>query len=176
MEMMMELLSSALECRDGTRDLPKPFNTTGVFTAKNFDVTDVVALSGTHTCGTFFNRLSPLDPNIDKTLAKQLQSTCPDANSGNTANLDIRTPTLFDNKYYLDLMNRQGVFTSDQDLLSDKRTKALTLFFDKFVDATIRLSQLDVLTGNQGEIRAKCNVVNARKSLLTSVVQLVDQF
>lgn len=44
------------------------------------------------------------------------------------------------------------------------------------MDATIRLSQLDVLTGNQGEIRAKCNVVNARKSLLTSVVQLVDQF
>ncbi|KHN00743.1 Peroxidase 12 [Glycine soja] len=117
----------------GTSDLPKPFNTTGVtldaFAAKNFDVTDVVALSGTHTCGTFFNRLSPLDPNIDKTLAKQLQSTCPDANSGNTANLDIRTPTLFDNKYYLDLMNRQGVFTSDQDLLSDKRTKALVNAF-----------------------------------------------
>ncbi|KAH1206766.1 Peroxidase 12 [Glycine max] len=181
----------------GTSDLPKPFNTTGVtldaFAAKNFDVTDVVALSGAHTfgrahCGTFFNRLSPLDPNMDKTLAKQLQSTCPDANSGNTANLDIRTPTVFDNKYYLDLMNRQGVFTSDQDLLNDKRTKGLvnafalnqTLFFEKFVDATIKLSQLDVLTGNQGEIRGKCNVVNARKSLLTSVVeevvQLVDQF
>ncbi|XP_027358701.1 peroxidase 12-like [Abrus precatorius] len=181
----------------GTNNLPSPFNTTSVtiktFAAKNFDVTDVVALSGAHTfgrahCGTFFNRLSPLDPNMDKTLAKTLQATCPDANSGNTANLDIRTPTVFDNKYYLDLMNRQGVFTSDQDLLTDKRTKGLvndfavnqTLFFEKFVDAVIRLSQLDVLTGNQGEIRAKCNVINNKKSVLTSVVeealQFVDQF
>ncbi|XP_027923621.1 peroxidase 12-like [Vigna unguiculata] len=177
----------------GTSNLPKPFNTTGAtldaFAAKSFDATDVVALSGAHTfgrahCSTFFNRLSPLDPNMDKTLAKQLQSTCPNADSGNTANLDIRTPTVFDNKYYLDLMNRQGVFTSDQDLLSDKRTKGLvnafavnqTLFFEKFVDAAVRLSQLDVLTGNQGEIRAKCNVVNSKKSVLEEVLQFVYQF
>ncbi|BAU02010.1 Peroxidase 12 [Vigna angularis] len=177
----------------GTRDLPKPFNTTGAtldaFAAKSFDATDVVALSGAHTygrahCSTFFNRLSPLDPIMDKTLAKQLQSTCPNADSDNTANLDIRTPTVFDNKYYLDLMNRQGVFTSDQDLFSDKRTKGLvnafavnqTLFFEKFVDAVVRLSQLDVLTGNQGEIRAKCNVVNSKKSVLQEVVQFVYQF
>ncbi|KAL2334954.1 hypothetical protein Fmac_016167 [Flemingia macrophylla] len=182
----------------GTKNLPSPINTTSAtldaFAAQNFDTTDVVALSGAHTfgrahCGTFFNRLSPLDPNMDKTLAKTLQATCPDANSENTANLDIRTPTVFDNKYFLDLMNRQGVFTSDQDLLSDKRTKGLvnafalnqTLFFEKFVDAVVRLSQLDVLTGNQGEIRGKCNVVNSgKKSILTSVVeevvQLVDGF
>ncbi|XP_020213697.1 peroxidase 12 [Cajanus cajan] len=182
----------------GTKNLPSPLNTTSAtldaFAAQSFDVTDVVALSGAHTfgrahCRTFFNRLSPLDPNMDKTLAKQLQATCPDANSGNTANLDIRTPKVFDNKYYLDLMNRQGVFTSDQDLLTDKRTKGLvnafalnqTLFFEKFVDAVVRLSQLDVLTGSQGEIRGKCNVVNSsKKSLLMSaveeVVQFVDQF
>ncbi|KAK7315293.1 hypothetical protein VNO77_33833 [Canavalia gladiata] len=177
----------------GTNNLPSPFNTTSVtidrFKAKNFDVTDVVALSGAHTfgrahCGTFFNRLSPLDPNMDKTLAKKLQDTCPSASSGNTANLDIRTPTVFDNKYYLDLLNRQGVFTSDQDLLTDKRTKGLvndfavnqTLFFEKFVDAVIRMSQLDVLTGNQGEIRAKCNLVNSKKSMLVSVVDEVAQF
>ncbi|KAK7270977.1 hypothetical protein RJT34_26533 [Clitoria ternatea] len=177
----------------GTNNLPAPFNTTSVtlktFAAKNFDTTDVVALSGAHTfgrahCGTFFNRLSPLDPNMDKTLARKLQATCPNANSGNTANLDIRTPTVFDNKYYLDLMNRQGVFTSDQDLLTDKRTRGLVndfalnqpLFFEKFVDAVVRLSQLDVLTGNQGEIRAKCNVVNPKKSLFTSAVEDVAQF
>ncbi|MQL10584.1 hypothetical protein EI010_25580, partial [Escherichia coli] len=114
-----------------------------------------------------------------KTLAKNLKATCPDANSGNTANLDIRTPTVFDNKYYLDLMNRQGVFTSDQDLLTDQRTKGLvnafalnqTLFFEKFVNAMVKLSQLDVLTGNQGEIRTKCSVINKKKSMLASVVE-----
>lgn len=160
------------------------------FEAKDFDAIDVVALSGAHTfgrahCSTFFNRLSPLDPNMDKTLAKKLQSTCPDSNSGNTANLDIRTPTVFDNKYFIDLKNRQGVFTSDQDLFNDKRTQGVvnafalnqTFFFDKFVDAVIRLSQLDVVTGNQGEIRAKCNVINnGKKSVLTSVVEEVVEF
>lgn len=84
-------------------------------------------------------------------------------------------------------MNRQGVFTSDQDLLNDKRTKGLVndfavnqnLFYEKYVDAVIRMSQLDVLTGNQGEIRSKCSVVNRKKSVLSTVVEegleLMDQ-
>lgn len=89
---------------------------------------------------------------------------------------------MFDNKYYIDLLNHQGVFTSDQDLLSDQRTKGLVnsfandqnLFFNKFVSAMIKLSQLDVLTGDQGEIRDKCNVINIKKqSVLTSVVEEV---
>lgn len=74
-------------------------------------------------------------------------------------------------------MNRQGLFTSDQDLFTDKRTKGLveafahdqTLFFEKFVDGFIRMSQLDVLTGNQGEIRAKCNVINNKRPIVTSI-------
>ncbi|KAJ1375890.1 Secretory peroxidase [Sesbania bispinosa] len=177
----------------GTNKLPSPFSNTTqtikTFAEKNFDVTDVVAFSGAHTfgrahCGSFFNRLSPVDPTMDKTLAQNLKATCPDRNSQNTANLDIRTPTVFDNKYYIDLMNRQGVFTSDQDLLNDQRTKGLVnsfandqnLFFQKFVSAVIKLSQLDVLTGNQGEIRAKCNVINKKKSVLTSMVEEVVEF
>lgn len=124
-----------------------------------------------HT-GTFFNRISPtIDPTMEKTLANNLKATCPDRKSPNTTNLDLRTPTVFDNKYYIDLLNHQGVFTSDQDLLSDQRTKGLVnsfandqnLFFNKFVSAMIKLSQLDVLTGNQGEIGEKCNVINNKK-------------
>lgn len=140
-------------------------------------------------CGTFFNRLSPADPTLDKTLAQNLKNTCPNANSGNTANLDIRTPATFDNKYYLDLMNKQGLFTSDQDLNIDSRTKGLVndfavnqgLFFEKFVNAFIKVSQLNVLVGNQGEIRGKCNVVNGgKKSVLSTLVEegmdLIEQF
>ncbi|KAG4939523.1 hypothetical protein JHK82_045248 [Glycine max] len=167
-------------------NLPLPYNITSVtlqtFASKNLDVTNVVALVGAHTlgrahCHTFYNRLSPLDPNMDKTLAKILNTTCPSTYSRNTANLDIRTPKVFDNKYYINLMNRQGLFTSDQDLFTDKRTKGLveafahdqTLFFEKFVDGFIRMSQLDVLTGNQGEIRAKCNVINNKRPIVTSI-------
>lgn len=176
-----------------TSNLPSPFaNTTGTintFTAQKFDVTDVVAFSGAHTfgrahCSSFSDRVSGSSPApIDQTLLKSLKATCPSASTPNTANLDIRTPNKFDNKYYIDLLNRQGVFTSDQDLFSDARTRELVksfalnqnLFFEKFANAMIKLSQLRVLTGKQGEIRAKCNLRNPKKSLLTSVVEEVVQ-
>ncbi|KAI4352754.1 hypothetical protein L6164_006975 [Bauhinia variegata] len=170
-----------------TSNLPSPFSNTTVVLrqmgAKKFDATDVVALSGGHTfgrahCGTFFRRVSPVqDPTIDQTLANNLRAICPNASSPNTADLDLRTPNLFDNKYYVDLLNRQGLFTSDQDLFTDPRTKPIvqsfalnqTLFFEKFANAMIKMSQLSVLTGNQGEIRSKCSVTNS-KSLITSTV------
>jgi peroxidase len=130
-----------------------------------------------------------VDATLDQTLAKNLKATCPSESSSNTANLDLRTPTVFDNKYYLDLMNKQGLFTSDQDLNIDSRTKELVndfavnqnLFFEKFANAFIKVSQLNVTVGNQGEIRAKCNVVNgAKKSVLKTLVEegmeLMDQF
>ncbi|XP_028767924.1 peroxidase 12 [Neltuma alba] len=184
---------------DETSNLPSPFaNTTGTiktFDDQKFDVTDVVALSGAHTfgrshCNSFSDRVSGTSPApIDQTLLKNLKATCPSASSPNTANLDIRTPNKFDNKYYIDLMNRQGVFTSDQDLFSDGRTKKLVqsfaldekLFFEKFTNAMIKMSQLRVLTGKQGEIRAKCNLRNSgKKSMLASVVEkaveMAEQF
>lgn len=77
-------------------------------------------------------------------------------------------------------MNRQGLFTSDQDLYTDSRTRGIvtsfaineTLFFEKFVVSMIKMGQLSVLTGNNGEIRANCSVRNAdNKSYLASVVE-----
>ncbi|KAJ4826930.1 Peroxidase 12 [Turnera subulata] len=169
-------------------NLPPPTaNTTRLLTdlgRKNFDATDVVALSGGHTigishCTSFTGRLYPTqDPTMDKTFANNLKGTCPTANSTNTTVLDIRSPNVFDNKYYVDLMNRQGLFTSDQDLYTDRRTRDIvtgfavnqSLFFEKFVFAMIKMSQLSVLTGTQGEIRANCSARNTNNNYLGSVV------
>ena len=106
---------------------------------------------------------------MDKTFAKNLKLTCPTNTTDNTTVLDIRTPNKFDNKYYVDLVNRQGLFTSDQDLYTDKRTKEIVtsfaedqdLFLEKFVRAMLKMGQLSVLTGNDGEIRANCSVRNS---------------
>lgn len=117
---------------------------------------------------------------MDKTFANNLKNTCPTADSNNTVVLDIRSPNKFDNRYYVDLMNRQGLFTSDQDLYTDKKTRSIvtsfavnqTLFFEKFVIAMIKMSQLNVLTGSQGEIRANCSARNPNSGLgLGSVVE-----
>ncbi|KAK9269996.1 hypothetical protein L1049_025569 [Liquidambar formosana] len=174
-------------------NLPAPTSNASVIleslATKNFDPTDVVALSGGHTigighCTSFDNRLYPTqDPIMDKTFAKDLKVTCPRANYTNTTVLDIRTPNHFDNKYYVDLMNRQGLFTSDQDLYTDSRTKEIVksfavdqeLFFDKFVHAMIKMGQLSVLTGRQGEIRANCSVRNSDNAYITTLVEEEDE-
>lgn len=177
--------------RDETlANLPAPSsNTTTLLTElakKNLDATDVVALSGGHTiglghCTSFTDRLYPTqDTSMDKTFANDLKEICPALDTNATTVLDIRSPDTFDNKYYVDLMNRQGLFTSDQDLYTDKRTRDIvtsfavnqTLFFEQFVHSIIKMGQLSVLTGSKGEIRANCSLRNPDNAdYLRSVVK-----
>ncbi|KAJ8425959.1 hypothetical protein Cgig2_001007 [Carnegiea gigantea] len=174
---------------DTLANLPSPFaNTTTIlndFAKKNLTTTDTVALSGGHTigishCASFTNRLYPTqDSDMDQTFADNLKLTCPTTNTTNTTNLDICTPNTFDNKYFVDLMNRQGLLTSDQELYNDTRTKDIvksfalnqSLFFEKFVQGMIKMGQLGVLTGSQGEIRANCSVRNSDNLGLRSMVE-----
>jgi len=144
------------------------------FASKKLDVTDLVALSGGHTmgighCSSFTNRLYPTqDSTLKKSFAEDLYTTCPSNTSTNTAVLDIRTPNVFDNKYYVNLMHREGLFTSDQDLYTHSSTKEIVkefandqdLFFQKFALAMVKMSQLNVLTGSKGEIRSICSTAN----------------
>ncbi|KAF8025021.1 hypothetical protein BT93_F2007 [Corymbia citriodora subsp. variegata] len=171
-------------------NLPAPTeNASQILTAlakKHFDATDVVALSGGHTiglahCAAFQNRLYPTqDPTMEKTFALDLKGVCPTTNSTNTTVNDIRSPNRFDNKYYVDLVHREGLFTSDQDLYEDSTTRDIVtsfaedqeLFFDKFVLAMTKMGQLSVLTGAKGEIRANCSVTNSNNpDFLASVVE-----
>ncbi|KAK6940051.1 hem peroxidase [Dillenia turbinata] len=160
-------------------NLPAPTsNTSALLTflaTKNLDATDLVALSGGHTigrghCSSFTNRLYPTeDPTMDETYAEDLKEICPESDTNTTTVLDILTPNAFDNKYYINLVNHEGLFTSDQDLYTDTRTRGIVksfaedefLFYKKFVKAMIKMGQLSVLTGSQGEIRANCSVRNS---------------
>ncbi|KAF3659325.1 Peroxidase 12 [Capsicum annuum] len=175
-------------------NLVAPFaNTTTILdrlAAKGLDATDAVALSGAHTigishCTSFTERLYPnQDRTMDKTFANNLKRSCPTADSNNTVNMDIRSPNVFDNKYYVDLMNRQGLFTSDQDLYTDRRTRGIvtsfavnqSLFFEKFVIGMIKMGQLNVLTGGQGEIRNRCDRRNKDKKVdIATVVEELEE-
>lgn len=180
--------------QDVLDSLPAPtFNTTTTlefFAAKNLSATDLVALSGGHTiglshCSSFTGRLYPSqDSTMDKTFANNLKLTCPETDTDNTTVLDIRSPNAFDNKYYVDLMNRQGVFTSDQDLYTDTRTREIvtsyainqTLFYENFVLSMIKMGQLNVLTGTEGEIRSNCSARNSDSNLfLKSMVDEIEE-
>uniref|UniRef100_R7WD77 Peroxidase n=1 Tax=Aegilops tauschii TaxID=37682 RepID=R7WD77_AEGTA len=129
------------------------------------------------------------DPTMNKWFAGHLKLTCPRLKVDNSTANDIRTPDVFDNKYYVDLLNRQGLFTSDQDLHTDAGTKPVVTrfavnqgaFFDQFVKSMVKMGQINVLTGNQGQIRSDCSLPNAARSsagdeLPWSVVEAAESF
>ncbi|RVW48623.1 Lignin-forming anionic peroxidase [Vitis vinifera] len=167
-------------------DIPTALETleqiTQKFTNKGLDSTDLVALSGAHTfgraqCRTFshrlydFNNSSSPDPTIDATYLQTLQGTCPQDGDGTVvANLDPSTPNGFDNDYFTNLQNNQGLLQTDQELFSTTGADTIAIvnqfassqreFFDAFAQSMINMGNISPLTGSNGEIRADCKRVN----------------
>lgn len=83
-------------------------------------------------------------------------------------NMDPVSPQKFDNQYFQNLQQGKGLFTSDQVLFTDPRSKATvdlfasseSAFQSAFVEAITKLGRVGVKTGNQGEIRIDCTRPN----------------
>ncbi|XP_062018141.1 peroxidase A2-like [Rosa rugosa] len=172
--------------RAGTTAIPSPFETlaqiTKKFTDAGLDSTDLVALSGAHTfgraqCSTFVHRLYNFsgtgnpDPSLDTTYLETLRQTCPEGGNGGTlANLDPSTPNGFDNNYFTNLQNKQGLLQTDQELFSTSGADTISIvdrfansqsdFFDTFAKSMINMGNIKPLTGSDGEIRSDCKRVN----------------
>ncbi|KAG2301070.1 hypothetical protein Bca52824_029721 [Brassica carinata] len=149
------------------------------FSAVRLSTRELVVLVGGHTigqagCGAFRNRLfngtaGPADPTIDPTFLAQLQTQCPQ-NGGNTVRVDLDTGsgTTFDTSYYNNLSRGRGVLQSDQVLWSDPATRPIvqqlmsprSTFNAEFARAMVRMSNIGVLTGANGEIRRICSAIN----------------
>lgn len=138
----------------------------------------MVTLSGAHSigvahCSSFAaDRLyNSTDPsNIDQAFAEQLKGQCPRGdNAGDpTVVLDIQTPEKLDNEYYLNLVKKRGVLGSDQTLWTSRSTagfvgrnaKDAQGWEAKFATAMVRMGGIEVMTGEQGEVRERCRVIN----------------
>ncbi|KAL3526865.1 hypothetical protein ACH5RR_011521 [Cinchona calisaya] len=151
-----------------------------LFAANGLNQTDMIALSGAHTlgfshCNQFTNRIynfspqNPIDPTLDKQYASQLQSMCPKNVDPRIAiNMDPTTPRIFDNVYYQNLQQGKGLFTSDQVLFTDQRSKPLVnawagnsqAFQNAFISAITKLGRVGVKTGSNGNIRRDCGALN----------------
>ncbi|KAK9285183.1 hypothetical protein L1049_024370 [Liquidambar formosana] len=164
--------------------LPQPtFNLNqlnSMFAANGLSQTDMIALSAAHTvgfshCGKFANRIynfsvqSSVDPTLDKTYAGQLQSMCPRSVDPRIAiNMDPNTPNTFDNMYFKNLQQGKGLFTSDQVLFTDRRSKPTVntwannspAFQKAFISAITKMGRVGVKTGRNGNIRRDCGVLN----------------
>jgi peroxidase len=87
---------------------------------------------------------------------------------GNTVALDQGTEFVFDTSYYQQLKQNHGIMQIDQELTQDPTTSALvtsfagqsTHFDSRFAQAIVKMGNIGVLTGSQGEIRRICSKIN----------------
>lgn len=164
--------------------LPKPtFNLNqlnAMFASHGLTQTDMIALSAAHSvgfshCSKFSNRIynfspqNPIDPTLNKQYAAQLQGMCPRNVDPRVAiNMDPKTPRIFDNNYFKNLQQGMGLFTSDQVLNTDKRSKGTVdlwagnsnSFQNAFITAMTKLGRVGVKTGRNGNIRFDCGRMN----------------
>ncbi|CAJ1919178.1 unnamed protein product [Sphenostylis stenocarpa] len=135
---------------------------------------EMVTLFGAHTvgvarCSFFDDRLSSPDPTMDPGLNAKLVKLCSsrDDNDPSTP-LDQKTSLLVDNGFYTQILAKKGVLQIDQQLALDQSTRGFVTdiasngvkFQKNFANAMVKMGSIDVLVGNQGEIRQKCSVVN----------------
>ncbi|KAG8074177.1 hypothetical protein GUJ93_ZPchr0006g40767 [Zizania palustris] len=170
-------------------NLPSPFDSISVIIQKFKDVglnniTDVVVLSGGHTigrsrCVLFSDRLAnfsatnSVDPTLDSSLASSLQQLCRGGDGNQLAALDVNSTDVFDNHYFQNLLNKKGLLSSDQGLVSSSdpgvaATKPLVQaystdsrrFFCDFGKSMVKMGNISPLTGSAGQVRKNCRAVN----------------
>ncbi|KAL3749346.1 hypothetical protein ACJRO7_010454 [Eucalyptus globulus] len=168
-------------------NIPNPFSNFASlkqsFANKGLNLHDLVVLSGGHTigvghCSFFSKRLynftgkggkGDQDPSLNPTYASQLKAQCKTlSDTATTVAMDPGSPLSFDNHYYTALNQKQGLFQSDAALLTNKESSKIVnelldqdSFFTKFGESMKRMGTVQVLTGSDGEIRKKCNVINS---------------
>ncbi|KAI7755019.1 hypothetical protein M8C21_020186 [Ambrosia artemisiifolia] len=168
-----------------TRALPPATSSlaqlTQMFSTHGLTQDEMVTLSGAHTigrshCTAFASRLYNFsstvnqDPSLNQLYASKLKQDCP--KGSNNVNLVVPmnpgSPTISDTDYYVDVLNNRGLFTSDQSLLTSPSTlnqvhqHAMNplVWKSKFASAMVKMGRIGVITGQQGEIRSNCRVIN----------------
>ncbi|MCI12933.1 peroxidase 44-like, partial [Trifolium medium] len=144
------------------------------FNSKGMTLEEMVTLLGAHTVG--FTHCSFIDSRInngsfpmDPDLRKKLFEVCGVKGKDPTVFLDQKTPVVFDNEFYNQILLRRGVLSIDQNLAVDSISKGVVTslaangesFQKKFVDAVVKMGEIEVLTGGEGEIRKNCRVFNS---------------
>ncbi|KAE8657264.1 Peroxidase 20 [Hibiscus syriacus] len=154
------------------------------FNQQGLDVEDLVALSGSHTfgkarCLSFRQRVYDInmEEKYDKyqryrTFRRILRSICPESGRDEAiAPLDFLTPAKFDNQYYINIHQGNGLLGSDNVLVNEDHEGEIKklvwdfasdqeLFFSSFAKSVVKMGNINVLTGIDGEIRKNCRFVN----------------
>ncbi|KAG9454169.1 hypothetical protein H6P81_007073 [Aristolochia fimbriata] len=161
------------------------------FQAINLNLEDLTTLLGAHAvgfchCGFFTDRLYNFmgtgfpDPDMDRSLLTSLQKNCPrpiapivniSADPKIFIDQTSSSPFVLDNSFYHGVLKGRAVLQLDKQLafsqvastLVEKYARNPKTFRKNFSKAMIKLGNVGVLTGQQGEIRLKCRKVNKRR-------------
>jgi peroxidase len=106
---------------------------------------------------------------MDAEYGGRLQRQCSADGAAVVVDQDQSTPSDLDNRYYENVLAGKVLFRSDWALISDNTTRQMVegnaanqaQWAAKFIDAVRKMGALNVLTGDQGEIRRFCNVTNS---------------
>lgn len=110
-----------------------------------------------------------MDPTLNKQYAAQLQTLCPrNVDPTIVIEMDPTTPNVFDNAYFKNLKNGEGLFTSDEVLYTDRRSRPTVntwakrplTFNNAFIQSITKLGRVGVKTGKNGNIRFDCGKFN----------------
>lgn len=168
-------------------NLPNPLWSLGqmiqVFNKKGFSEAEMVVLLGAHSVGTAhcdffmnraynFNDTQKPDPTLPAPVADEIKGVCTNPGTPQFRNPPMNfdeTPTVLDNLFFKNMVEKKkSLLKTDAYLIDDPRTaptvqKLATepdLFALRFAEMMTKLSSLNVLTGNDGEVRKTCRSTN----------------
>ncbi|CAK8537085.1 unnamed protein product [Lathyrus sativus] len=154
-----------------------------LFIKKGFSIEEMVILLGAHSigsahCDVFMERVfnykntrNP-DPTLPDPVVKEFQGICKDAGTRQFRNPPVNfdeTPTVLDNLFYKNMLTKnRTVLVTDSHLINDPRTIPIVakmaaengLWQKRFAEAMDKMGALNVLTGNDGEVRKTCRATN----------------
>ncbi|RLM85489.1 cationic peroxidase 1-like [Panicum miliaceum] len=164
---------------DANNDIPTPFMDLPAllanFESHGLSLHDLVVLSGGHTLGYsrclfFRSRLYNETDTLDPAYAASLDERCPASGDDDALSALDDTPTTVDTDYYQGLMQGRALLHSDQQLYQGGGGDADDLvkyygenpskFWEDFGAAMVKMGNLSPLTGDEGEVRENCRVVN----------------
>lgn len=161
----------------------------------NFDFSGAHSLGFCH-CLFFIDRLYDFkgtglpDPDMDLSILDALRKKCPKPVSTISSissdpkafiNQASTTPFHLDNSFYHGVLNGEAVLQLDQELAFTSLTNDLVVryansprfFILQFSKAMIKLGNVGVLTGEEGEIRRNCRRVNNKNHWYTWTVKFI---
>ncbi|KAL2233649.1 peroxidase 39-like [Sesamum indicum] len=161
------------------QNLPLPGNSAQeiiqIFEKKGMTIEEMIVLSGAHSigaahCSIVADRFHDPEKSreIDRGYLLRMQTLTFCQNQTQDIAFDPYSHHKMDARFYKELLNNRALLESDHNLAQEPHAHKIMEkyaidqqgWIAKFTSAIIKMGEIEVLTGNQGQIRKQCRAVN----------------